>query len=82
MVGPDAIPESNVYFESTRAEKIERIIALSCTHFIDDLEEVFDDPAFPSNVERLLLSPAGSVPGLPYPTYASFREIADVFARD
>ena len=81
MVGPDAVPESNVYFESTRAEKIARIIALSCTHFIDDLEEVFDDPAFPNDVERLLLSGAATVSDLPYQTYASFREVADAFTR-
>lgn len=80
MVGPDAVPESSVYFEDTRAEKIARIVALSCTHFIDDLEEVFDDPAFPNDVERLLLSPAATVPDLPYQTYASFREVADAFA--
>jgi len=81
MVGPDAVPESSVYFESTRAEKIDRIIALSCTHFIDDLEEVFDDPAFPPNVERLLLSSAATVPNLPYQIYASFREVAHAFER-
>jgi hypothetical protein len=47
---------SNVFFEDTRAEKLARIAALSCTHFIDDLEEVLLDPAFPSKVKRILLS--------------------------
>lgn len=50
------IPASNVFFEDTRAEKIARIAALSCTHFIDDLEEVLLDPAFPPKVQRILLS--------------------------
>ncbi len=63
IVAPDAIPEQNVYFEDTRADKIARIISLGCTHFIDDLEEVFEDPAFPSGVEKFLFS-------------GSFREIA------
>src|SRR5690348_13628167 len=30
-----------LYFEPTRDQKIERIEQLGCTHFIDDLEEVF-----------------------------------------
>ena len=37
-----AVPAENVFFESTRAEKLARIAALGCTHFIDDLEEVLD----------------------------------------
>src|ERR1700722_4260066 len=36
----------NVYFEGTRAAKLDRIAALGCTHFIDDLEEVLCDPKF------------------------------------
>ena len=47
MLGTHGVPEEHLYFESTRAEKIARIIQLRCTHFIDDLEEVFNDPAFP-----------------------------------
>jgi hypothetical protein len=46
----------NVYFESSRCEKIGRIANLACTHFIDDLPEVLRDPKFPPNVERILFS--------------------------
>lgn len=46
-----------IFFESTRLDKIERIRALGCTHFIDDLEETFAEPGFPSQVAKLLLSP-------------------------
>ena len=55
---------ANVYFESTRAEKLRRIAALSLTHFIDDLEEVLTDPDFPPDVERILFAdgaPAAAV---------------------
>lgn len=48
------IPRENIYFESTRTEKVERIAALSCTHFIDDLEEVFLEIAFPSDARKIL----------------------------
>jgi hypothetical protein len=82
FVGDDAVPEGNVYFEDTRAEKIARIVELDCTHFIDDLEEVFDDPTFPTHVERLLLTGATGRADAPYRRYASFREIADAVIAD
>lgn len=42
-----AIDVDGVYFEATRREKLARISALELTHFIDDLEDVLRDPAFP-----------------------------------
>lgn len=47
-----------VFFEETRAAKLARIAALDCTHFIDDLEEVFADPGFPPGVARILFATA------------------------
>jgi hypothetical protein len=82
MLGPDAVPEENLYFEDTRAEKIARIVRLRCTHFVDDLEEVFDDPTFPSSVERLLFVKSASVPGSRHRSFASFSEIADALIAD
>ena len=46
-----------VFFESTRQEKIGRIKKLACTHFIDDLEETFLEESFPQGVNRMLYSP-------------------------
>jgi hypothetical protein len=61
------IPIENVFFEGTRAEKLARIGALGCTHFIDDLEEVLSDPEFPEGVERILFSDgAGAAVAAPY----------------
>ncbi|MDE2223598.1 MAG: hypothetical protein KGK03_11070 [Candidatus Omnitrophica bacterium] len=48
---------TQVYFESTRAEKIRRIQMLNCTHFIDDLQEVFLEGDFPSGVKKILYAP-------------------------
>jgi hypothetical protein len=45
-----------VFFADTRAEKIARISTLGCGFFIDDLEEVFLDPAFPTSVRRVLFT--------------------------
>ncbi len=49
--------ETNLYFETTREAKIERIKSLQCTHFIDDLTEVLHAPTFPSSVKRFLFQP-------------------------
>ena len=46
-----------VFFESTRKRKIERIISLNCTHFIDDLEETFAENDFPGEVNKILYDP-------------------------
>jgi hypothetical protein len=53
----------DVFFESTRLEKIERIRAIGCTHFIDDLTEVFAESSFPRKVTKLLFAPHGATPG-------------------
>ena len=39
--GPYGLTSGDIYFESTRKDKVERIERLRCTHFIDDLEETF-----------------------------------------
>ncbi len=49
-----------VHFASTREEKLGQIAAVGATHFIDDLVEVFRDPAFPPGVERWLFAPHGA----------------------
>ena len=56
-----SITHDDVYFESTRVEKIKRIKDLGCDYFIDDLEETFLEESFPAGVEKLLYSV--NVPG-------------------
>ncbi len=68
----------NVYFESTRNDKLARIARLSCTHFIDDLEEVLTDPKFPPGVERILFTEGnaafGPTPYIVCPTWQAIEE--------
>jgi len=52
-------------FEATREAKCRRIAASGVTHFVDDLVEVFADPAFPPQVERWLFAPHGAPDGGP-----------------
>ena len=53
-----ALSKENVFFESTREDKVRRIRDLGCTHFIDDLREVFEEPFFPSSVQKILFRPS------------------------
>ena len=55
----------DVFFESTRSEKIRRIASLGCTHFIDDLEETFLEEGFPAQVEKILYAPGGAPSAIP-----------------
>jgi hypothetical protein len=58
---PDGLglAEGDVYYEATRKQKVARIAALGCTHFIDDLEETFLERTFPSGVTKILYNPHG-----------------------
>jgi len=51
------LPPSHVFFEESREGKINRIAALDCTHFVDDLEEVFLETLFPARTRRILYEP-------------------------
>ncbi|MFZ3354885.1 MAG: hypothetical protein WA268_29005 [Xanthobacteraceae bacterium] len=81
--GEYGISATSIFFESTRAEKLARIGELSCTHFIDDLEEVLSDPDFPPKVARILFSGHEQIRlNAPYVVCASWSNIEEqVFAR-
>lgn len=51
------LSRQDVFFESTREDKVRRIRDLACTHFIDDLREVFEEPLFPSETKKILFRP-------------------------
>ncbi len=57
-LGPEA-----VFFEPTKEEKLARIAALGCSHFVDDLPEFLEEPGFPAGVSRILFDPAGAHAG-------------------
>ena len=52
--------DEQIYFEATRALKVERIQKLKFNYFVDDLVEVFQEPAYPKAVTSFLLSQTGS----------------------
>jgi hypothetical protein len=70
----------DVYFESTRAAKIARVAQIGCSHFIDDLVEVFLEPSFPSGVQKILLAPdAAAMPAAGAAIVPGWRALCDYF---
>lgn len=57
------LEKGRIFFEHPRENKINRITDLKCTHFIDDLEEVFMEPQFPKDVTRILFSDQNNYSG-------------------
>lgn len=51
------LARDRVFLELTKQAKIDRIAALGCTHFIDDLPELLAEPSFPSSTHRILFDP-------------------------
>ena len=49
--------DAEPFFELTKADKLARIGAEKCTHFIDDLPEFLGEPDFPQGVRRILFDP-------------------------
>ena len=60
---PNGVPRERVFFEETRDQKVARIGELRCSHFVDDLPEVFDHAGFPSTTVRVLFDPARECAG-------------------
>jgi hypothetical protein len=71
------VERANVYFLSTRAEKLQRIGELGCDVFVDDLSEVLDDPGFPLGVRRILFSQQAAVAPASYPVCADWPSIEE-----
>jgi hypothetical protein len=77
FAAPFGIDRAHVFFEPTRGDKLQRIAALSCTHFIDDLEEVLGAPEFPPGVQRILFAPGGEATARPFAVCTSWQAIAE-----
>lgn len=74
------LSEQQVYFESTRVEKIERIKQLGCTDFIDDLEETFLEESFPESIHKILYAPHRQYSGkVPVQLVSQWQEIHEYF---
>jgi len=66
----------DVFFEATRADKIDRINKLACDFFIDDLEEVLLDKSLDNSVTKILFQRNASAAPPPLNVFASWAEIS------
>ena len=51
--------KDDVFFELTQEAKVARMLALRCTHCVDDLPEILD--MLPDTVEKILFAPGANV---------------------
>jgi len=56
------LQRSAVFFELTKEDKLRRIAQAGCTHFVDDLPELLEEPTFPAGVARILIDLHGAHP--------------------
>ena len=68
------LERSNVYFESTRDDKVRRIRELGCDVFVDDLAEVLVHGGMPTACRKILFS---TDPHSGFEQYASWQEVCD-----
>ena len=68
------IPVNHVFFETTREEKIARIEALECTHFIDDLLEVLTASSFPETIQKIWFNPDNAPQAVDKPSLTHYSD--------
>ena len=82
IVGGSGISPADVYFEISKGEKLQRIGAIGCDYYVDDLPEILLDPAFPAGVKRILIDYNGAVKELPGVTVCtSWEEVQLLLGR-
>jgi hypothetical protein len=65
FVGPGALAESDVCFETSKEAKLRRIALQNCSVFLDDLPELLTSDLFPANVVGWLFAPGESKTSYP-----------------
>lgn len=71
------LSRENVFFENDRGAKVGRIAALSCAYFVDDLAEVFREPAFPTATQGILFTNGRAAEPGPYLALSDWNAIGD-----
>ena|SRR3990172_8669038 len=73
------ISKDLVYFEETRQDKLFRIKREKCTHFIDDLYDVFQAPTFPEKITKILYGTNATNYGNDILSFSGWRDIMHYF---
>lgn len=67
-------PRDCVFFELSKEAKVARIVALQCTHYVDDLPEILD--MLPPTVHKILFAPGNCSAAKPeWAIMASWHEL-------
>ncbi|MBB6252262.1 hypothetical protein [Nitrospirillum iridis] len=75
--GRSPLTEDQVHFADSRTEKVGMVRRLGCRCFVDDLEEVFNDPDYPRDVPAVLFTGGAPAPAGPWRGVGHWREVAD-----
>jgi hypothetical protein len=62
-----------VFFELSKEEKTARIVALRCTHYVDDLPEILD--MLPQTIHKILFAPGNHAAKPEWSVMASWAEL-------
>ena len=82
LIGEGTIDPANVFFELTKEAKVDRIAALRCDAFIDDLPEIFALAGFPKATRTILFDPADQFGDGKFDRRVSWAEISAEFCRE
>jgi len=75
--GDTGLSPDSVYLELTKQAKLDRIGALGCDVFVDDLPEFLGEPSFPAKPRKFLFDPAAANPDrADYTRVASWAALA------
>ncbi len=78
FVGAEVFDEGRLFFEPTREEKLDRIRALRCDAFVDDLPGVLTAPGFPPSALGILFDPDSRHPSFPGARTTSWATVPDM----
>jgi hypothetical protein len=82
FIGSTRLSPEQVFLELTREEKLRRIDALHCTHFIDDLPELLSDRQFPRQTLPILFDPDDSAGASPLLRLRSWTAASALILRE
>ena len=75
------IGDDQVFFETTKEQKIARIAALDLDAFVDDLPEILSMPGFPERTRGLLFDPDSRWPEREFARHGSWESLAAALLR-
>lgn len=77
------VKTQDVFFELTQEQKLDRIKAVACNYYIDDLPEVLLAPGFPEGTQRIMFDPEAHHDDVgPLKTMRSWQDILSYFQRE